>query len=416
VTAARRPGSARLVARVAVALRALGGHRLRAALTTVSLVIGVAAVVATVSIGAGAETRIAEQMRRIGSNLIVVLTGRRVLERITGTATELTLTEDDARAIGTEIPEVEVVAPIIRGKAQAVYRGANWQTIVTGATPDFLLAREWPLARGEMFGATEIAAGAKVVVLGTTVAESLFGDADALGEVVRVRGVPLRVLGVLEPKGQSAWGQDEDDLVLVPISTAKTKVLGTTRRHGVNTILVRVREGESLSGVREEVQALLRQRHGLTAEQENDFRARLLDEIFEAERQSAETMGRLLALIAAVSLLVGGIGIMNVMLVCVTERTREIGIRMAVGARARDILVQFLIEALTLAGIGGLLGVGAGVAASWAVAELAEWRTQVTPDAIVLAVLLAVAVGVGFGLYPAWRASRLDPVVALGRE
>jgi len=403
---------------IRLAVGALQAHGLRAALTILGVVVGVAAVVATISMGMGSQERIAEHMRELGSNLIVVLTGPRITTGVREPGGRLTLSEEDAGAIAAEIPGVEVAAPVMRGTGQAVYGNRNWASVITAVTPDYLVAREWEVTSGSMFGPTDVEGAAKVAVLGDTVWRNLFGDASPLGETVRVRGVPFRILGVLAPKGQSAWGQDQDDVVLIPISTAKRKVLGTARGHprGVNTILVRVREAARVPDVREQIRVLLRQRHRLQADQEDDFRARLLDEIFAEQQETARTMTWLLGSIAAVSLLVGGIGVMNIMLVSVTERTREIGLRVAVGARRRDILGQFLVEAVVLSALGGLAGVAVGVVASGLLGMLGEWRTEVAPESVILALASAAAVGVFFGVVPAYRASRLDPIEALRRE
>jgi putative ABC transport system permease protein len=407
-------------ASVRIALTALRAHSLRTGLAVLGIVIGVAAVIAMISVGAGAQRRIEDQIRSMGSNLIVVLSGSSTSGGIRwGLGSQQTLTEEDARAIALEVPVVEVAAPSVRGGAQVVSGNLNWSTVVQGVTPDYLVAREWGVAAGRMFSDADVDAAAKVVVLGETVARNLFGDSDPVGQTIRVKKVPFTVSGVLEPKGQSAWGQDQDDLILVPISTAKKKVIGTSTQANprvVGSISVRVREGVPMAEAEAQMRALLRQRHRLQPLQEDDFNLRVLADAFAAQEESARVMTLLLAAIASVSLLVGGIGIMNIMLVSVTERTREIGLRMAVGARGRDILAQFLVEATTLAVAGGLVGVAVGLLASQAIAAVAQWTTEVRLDAIAVAFLFSGLVGVFFGFYPARKASRLDPIEALRYE
>jgi putative ABC transport system permease protein len=383
------------------------------------IIIGVAAVIAMVSVGTGAQSRIEEQIRSMGSNLIVVLPGAATSGGIRwGLGSQNTLTEEDARAIALEVPAVEVAAPSVRGAAQTVFGNTNWSTVIHGVTPEYLVAREWAVASGKVFGPEDVDSAAKVAVLGETVVKNLFGDSDPLGQTIRIKKVPFTVVGVLEPKGQSAWGQDQDDTILIPIATAKKKVLGAnpSNPRAVGAISVRVRDAGLMEEAQLQLRDLLRQRHRLQPGQEDDFQLRVLAEIFAAQEESAQVMTRLLAAIALVSLLVGGIGIMNIMLVSVTERTREIGLRMAVGARGRDILTQFLVEAITLSALGGIVGIGLGLAASWTIASLAQWRVELSPESIGLAFGFAAVVGVFFGFYPARKAARLDPIEALRYE
>jgi putative ABC transport system permease protein len=383
------------------------------------IIIGVGAVIATVSIGSGAERRIADQIKSIGSNMMIIMPGSTTSGGMrAGMGSVLTLSEDDSRAIAAEMPSVQSVAPSMRGTAQVVFGNQNWSTIIQGVTPEYLDVREWGLEAGRMFGQEDLDGATKVVVLGRTVVENLFGDGDPLDEIIRIKKVPFTVVGVLSYKGQSAWGQDQDDVVLIPLSTAKTKVLGVSQANArmVGTIAVKVRSGDSMKEAEQQIGDLLRQRHRLQAWQDSDFSVRNLDEVFRAQEESSRTMRNLLGAVAAVSLLVGGIGIMNIMLVSVTERTREIGIRMAVGARTWDIRWQFLVEAVTLALIGGLAGVGLGVGGSVVIARMAQWATLVSPTAVGGAFLSAAATGLLFGLYPAWRASLLDPIEALRYE
>jgi putative ABC transport system permease protein len=408
-----------LLPAVRIALRALRVNKLRAALTMLGIIIGVGAVIATVAIGSGAEQRIAEQIKSIGSNLLIIQPGSITSGGIRiGSGSSSTLTEDDARAIALEVPAVQAVAPSVRGVIQVVAGNQNWSTLVQGVTPDYLEVRDWTLAAGRFLTPEDGDGAAKVVVLGQTVVENLFGDADPLDQIVRLKKVPFTVVGVLSAKGQSAYGQDQDDVVLIPLSTAKKKVLGVSQANArmVNVIAVKARAGDLLDEAEGEITTLLRQRHHLQAAQDNDFGIRNLAEAFRAQEESSRTMRNLLGAVAAVSLLVGGIGIMNIMLVSVTERTREIGIRMAVGARTWDIRWQFLVEAVTLALIGGLAGVGLGVGGSVVIARMAQWATLVSPTAVAGAFLSAAATGLLFGLYPAWRASLLDPIEALRYE
>ncbi|MDW8469178.1 MAG: ABC transporter permease [Burkholderiales bacterium] len=407
------------IALLRVAMRSLAANKLRSALTMLGIVIGVAAVIVMLAVGAGARARVEEQIRSLGSNLLLVVSGATTAGGVRlGFGSNPTLTEEDAAAITREVPGA-LAAPALRGSAQIVWGNQNWSTAVFGVTPDYFEVREWPLAAGRLFDAADMAGAAKVCLLGQTVVRQLFGGADPLDQVIRVRRVPCTVIGVLEVKGQSLMGTDQDDLVLMPISTARKRVLGVpaqARQRSVGTIWVRVGEGRDMKQVEEEVRALLRQRHRLQPGQDDDFSIRNLEEVAAAQEASSRVLALLLAAVASVSLVVGGIGIMNIMLVSVTERTREIGVRRAVGARTRDILGQFLVEAVTLALIGGLAGIALGVGAALAVGHIAGWRILFAPEAIALAVVFAGAVGVFFGWYPARRAARLDPVEALRFE
>jgi putative ABC transport system permease protein len=402
-----------------IAVRALRTNVLRTALAMLGIIIGVGAFIASGAIGAGAQARIAEQIRSLGSNMIVVLSGSISSGGIRlGSGTQLTITEDDAAAIGREIPSVVAAAPSLRGSGQVVYGNQNWATVVQGVTPDYEIVREWPVVDGKYLGQEDIDGATKVALVGQTVVDNLFGGIDPIGQIVRIRNVPFTVVGVLARKGQSSGGQDQDDLVLVPISTAKKKVMGVSQANAraVNAISVKIEDGADMGAEEREIRALLRQRHRLQPGQDDDFSVRNLADILATQEKSAQVMTNLLYAIAAVSLMVGGIGIMNIMLVSVTERTREIGLRMAIGARGRDVLSQFLIEAVILSLVGGGVGVLVGVASSRAVSSLAQWSTVIQPVAIPLAFLFATAVGVFFGFYPAWKASRLDPIKALRYE
>jgi putative ABC transport system permease protein len=398
------------------ALDALRLHKLRSALTMLGIVIGVAAVIAMVAVGGGAREQVIAQIRSLGTNLLILMPGNVTLSGVRlGTGAAASLTEDDALAIVREVPTIQVVAPFVRGSGQIIAGGANWAAPIYGIDQGWFEAREWDVTNGRAFEPDEIARGAQVVLLGETVAQTLFGSADPVGETIRIRNVLLRVIGVMGRKGQSAIGQDQDDVVFVPLNAARQRVLGRNyaNARSVGSIYVKVREGESLSLAEEDVKALLRQRHRLQPGQDDDFSIRNLAEIAATREASARTLAWLLAAVAGVSLAVGGIGIMNIMLVSVTERTREIGLRVAVGARRRDIRRQFLFEAAGLAGIGGLVGVVLGVVAAYFIARAAGWPLLVQTPTIVIAVAFSGLVGVFFGWYPALRASRLDPIEAL---
>jgi len=408
-----------LVASFRIAFRALFVNTLRSALTMLGIIIGVAAVIAMIAVGAGAKARIAAQIRSIGSNVLIILSGSTTSGGIRlGLGTLPTLTEDDAKAVASEVPFVELAAPSMRGTAQVVYGNRNWSTLIQGTTPEYLDIREWPLERGQPLTLQDVDGATKVALLGQTVVENLFGDMDPLGQIIRIQKVPFTVIGVLARKGQSAWGQDQDDIVIIPLSTAKTKVLGVSQANAraVGSIMVKVWAPEGIPEAIAQIRGLLRQRHRLLPDQEDDFTIRNLSEVFAAQEESARTMAFLLGAIASVSLLVGGIGIMNIMLVSVTERTREIGIRMAVGAKSRDILAQFLVEAVTLSSLGGVTGIALGVGGAKLLALFAQWATLISPGAIVLAFLFSAGVGIFFGYYPARKASRLDPIEALRYE
>jgi putative ABC transport system permease protein len=402
-----------------VALRALRVNKLRSALTMLGIIIGVGAVIAMVGVGSGAQARVAEQIQSLGSNLIIVLSGSTNQSGIRlGQGSRLSITEDDAAAIAREVPSVQATAPSMRGNAQVVYGNLNWATGIQGVTSDYSEVREWTVVTGRFISSEDVAGATKVALLGQTTADNLFGDSDPLGQVVRIKKVPFTVVGLLDRKGQNSWGQDQDDIVLIPLSTAKKKVLGVSQANArsVGAISVKVRAGEDMAEAETQMRELLRQRHRLQPYQEDDFTLRNLSEILQTQEESSRVMTYLLAAIASVSLLVGGIGIMNIMLVSVTERTREIGLRMAVGARGRDILMQFLVEAVTLSLIGGVIGIALGLGGSQAISRFAEWRTQVPPGSIAMAFGFAACVGVFFGFYPARKAARLDPIEALRYE
>jgi putative ABC transport system permease protein len=408
-----------VVSHTRIALGALRVNKLRSVLTMLGVVIGVAAVITMVAVGAGARARVAEQIQSMGSNLILVWAGSATVSGVRlGAGTQPTVTEDDAWAIRREVPLVAAVAPFSTSQAMIVHGNQNWVTMLVAVTPEFLDVREWDVVAGRGITQDEVDAAAKVAVVGATVAERLFGEDDPVGRLIRVQNVPFIVVGVLDRKGQSTWGKDQDDKILIPLSTARLNVQGRNRArgHAVESISVRVRERDLMKAAEQEIRGVLRQRHRLQATQEDDFVLRNMVEVLESQESSSRVLSILLAAIAGVSLFVGGIGIMNIMLVSVTERTREIGIRVAVGARPRDIQAQFLLEAVTLSLLGGVVGIALGVAGAYATAHFAQWPIVIQAQAVLLAFSFAVAVGVCFGLYPARKAARLDPIDALRYE
>ena len=400
-----------------ISLRALRVNKMRSALTMLGIIIGVGAVIAMLAVGTGASEKISQQISSIGSNLIIILPGSTTSGGMRmGTGSQPTLTRDDAEAILKECPAVQEVAPVLNGAAQIVYGNQNWSTGVYGTTPGMLTIREWPLSSGRPFTDQDVRSATKVCLLGQTVVENLFGSIDPEGKVIRIKKVPFTVIGVLERKGQSPQGQDQDDTIYIPVTTAQKKIFGTTFPGMVRTIIVKGKGAEYLDDAERQVRELLRQRHRLGPKQDNDFTVRNLTQIMQVAEQSTKVMTLLLGAIASVSLLVGGIGIMNIMLVSVTERTREIGIRMAVGAKTWDIRLQFIIEALTLSLIGGIIGIIAGVSGSKIISAVAGWPTIVSILSIFMAFGFSGFVGIFFGFYPAYKASLLNPIDALRYE
>ena len=409
----------RLIEAIRSALSAIMANALRSLLTMLGIVIGVAAVIAMVAIGSGARNLVDRQIRSLGANLAIVTPGNVTQggARL-GAGAASSLTDEDAHAIRREIDGVVAAAPFVQGGTQVVAGGSNWATRIYGIDLDWFSAREWDVATGRTFDPEEVRRGDIVILLGQTVARNLFGADDPIGQNVRVRNVPFRVIGVMAPKGQSAFGQDQDDVIFVPLDAGRRRVIGRNyaKDGSVGSIFVKFANESDIEPGIESMTELLRQRHRVIGDQEDDFSIRNLTEIANTASASANTLSMLLAAVAAVSLLVGGIGIMNIMLVSVTERTREIGLRLAVGARPRDIRSQFLIEATTLSTLGGALGIGLGAGAAYLVAQLAGWPSLVSTNAILMAVGFSALVGIFFGFYPAQRAAKLDPIEALRRE
>ncbi|MEP0772901.1 MAG: ABC transporter permease [Acidobacteriota bacterium] len=397
-----------------VAFSALRRNPMRSLLTMLGVIIGVGCVVAMVAIGQGASAAIQTQIGALGTNFMIIFPGSRSASGVRhGIGSVQSLTEEDAAAIQRECPSVALAEPGVRTAGQIVVGNRNWFTTVQGTGADYPTIRAWATAKGSYFSDSDVRGATKVMVLGATVAENLFGKADPVGEVVRLRGVPFRVIGVLEKKGGSMMGQDQDDVVCVPYTTAQKRLLGITHIH---TIMVSALSPRHMDRAADEITQLLRQRHRLTRGQEDDFVIRSQQEIASMATQMSSVLTMLLGAIASVSLLVGGIGIMNIMLVSVTERTREIGVRRALGAKRSDIRWQFLIESSLISGLGGVVGIAIGVLVARLIARLGGWPVLVQPEIVLAAFVFAGLVGIFFGIYPAAKAARLDPIEALRYE
>jgi putative ABC transport system permease protein len=400
-----------------VAGRALTRNPLRSLLTTLGVIFGVGAVIGMVALGEGAKARVDASFASMGSNLLIILPGSTSSGGAQGGfGSAPTLTWDDLRAIQRELQStVQYAAPVLRSNGQILGEDQNWATSITGTTPEYFLIRNWKPSDGSVITDSDVEGGTKVVVLGATVAEKLFGaGVNPVGSTVRIKNNPFQVVGVLEKKGQSPTGQDYDDAVFVPRSTFQAKIQGGLQKYISGTVFIGAASG-AVNRAEDQITALLRDRHHLADNAPDDFSIRNMAEMASEQQQSMATLTLFLASIAAVSLLVGGIGIMNIMLVSVTERTREIGVRMAIGARPRDILLQFLVEALSLSMVGGLLGMALGMGGAW-LADVLGWPTTIRPDIVAIALGFSAFVGVVFGLYPAYKASQLDPIDALRFE
>ena len=403
-----------------IALRALRINTMRSSLTALGIIVGVAAVVCMVSIGAGAQAQVSEKIRTLGANLLLITPGAQNSGGVRQEAgTQHTLTEEDALAMRRDIRALQVAAPVLSRMTHVVAGNKNWATLVAGIDSEYLLAREWPIVNGHSFSADELESGAKVAIIGDVIKEQLFNGQMPLGETLRIGNVPFTITGVLEKKGQGAMGRNQDEVVFIPLAAAKSRVLGAVRgntRDALDFVVVKVADSSALIDVQNEVKTLLRQRHRLRKDAPDDFTIENPADVLGARENAMRTLSFLLTAVASVSLIVGGISIMNIMLVSVTERTREIGLRMAVGARRRDIRRQFLIEAVTLALAGGIIGALLGSAGAVSIAWQAQWPVLISPWAIVLACGFSALVGIAFGFYPAFRASRLDPMSALRYE
>ena len=397
-----------------VALSALSRNKLRTALTMLGITIGIAAVICTVAIGEGGSSRIREQLNNLGDNFVWVEAGSRNLQGIrTGTGATKTLVERDRKAILETVPLIKSASPQVDARIQIIAGNTNWNTVYRGVSPEYLSIRRWAIDRGACFTAQDVATSANVCVLGKSVAEQLFAEEDPIGKTVRLRDQPFRVLGVLKPKGESATGQDQDDFLMIPWTTAQHKIKGIS---WFDDILCSAVSPEAIRPARAQITALLRQRHHLREGAPDDFNIRAPEEMLQAQEETSKTFTVLLLSIASVSLLVGGIGIMNIMFVTVTERTREIGVRRAIGATQKNIQAQFLIEALILSSLSGMVGAVIGVIASSVFSRALSWPTIIPPQWIVIAVVFSAFVGVFFGFYPARKAALLDPIDALRYE
>lgn len=399
-----------------VAFRALSRNKMRSILTMLGIIIAIAAVIAMVGLGQGASASIQAQIANLGNNMLFVWAGSSNMGGMRGgMGSSHTLTPEDVLAIEAECPAVRAASPAVRAGGQLVFGNQNWSASsgIIGANWKFPDIRAWPVASGEFFTEGDVRAAARVCVIGKTVADNLFAGVDPVGQTLRIRNLPFRVIGILSSKGQSQFGQDQDDTVIVPYTAAQKKMLSISHVHFA---MVSAISPAATFSAEQQITDLLRQRHRLAPNEENDFTVRNLTDVAEAADQSSRIMTTLLASIAGVSLIVGGIGIMNIMLVSVTERTREIGIRMAVGARSRVIRRQFLIESITLSVAGGMIGVLLGVGASWMFDVVAKWPTLISPVSILVAVVFSAVVGIAFGYYPARKAAALDPIDALRYE
>lgn len=396
---------------IKIAFRGILANKLRTSLTMLGIIIGVGAIIAMLSLGEGAKRQVVESISRFGTNLLRVRPGAARLGHVRTGAVE-TLTISDAEAIKKEIPGIRSVSPSVANSTQVKYANKNATTLVTGTTPDYTEINNFPVAEGRFFDETDIKLMKRVAVIGTTVKDDLFGDGPAIGEEIKIEGQTFAIIGTMATKGQTSWF-DPDDQVFIPISTSQKRIF---YQDSVNDINVQVEDVEDIPVVKEAIDKLLRARHRLPDGVESDFSIRDFTEIIKTMQQTSQTFTILLSGIAAVSLLVGGIGVMNIMLVSVTERTREIGIRMAVGARRSDILRQFLIEALVITVSGGLIGIGVGVSIAYSISNFGDWETIITPFSVALGFIFSAAIGLIFGIYPARKASLMDPIEALRYE
>jgi putative ABC transport system permease protein len=397
-----------------LSLSALGRNKMRTALTMLGMIIGVGAVICTVAIGEGASQQVASQILALGDNMINIFAGsiNQGGVRLGSQATK-TLTVEDSNAIQLSVPTLKYVSPGVGSRGQVVYGNQNWSTSVRGVAPSYMLIRHWGMARGSVFSDRDVNDAADVCLIGQTVAENLFGDADPIGQTIRVQNLPFRVIGEPVQKGQTPWGGDEDDVLIMPYTTVMKKLAGV---NWLQSIVASADTSDDISVAEAQISSILRERHHLRADADNDFIILSPTDLADAQEQSGRVMTLLLASVASVSLIVGGIGIMNIMLVSVTERTREIGVRMAVGATEHDVQSQFLSEAVVLSSLGGGIGVMLGILGSSFLSSVLQWPTSIPPIAIVIAVAFSAGVGIFFGYYPARKAAHLDPIEALRYE
>lgn len=400
---------------IRVALRALARNKMRTILTMLGIIIGVGAVICTVAIGEGASQQVQQQIQSLGTNMIMLFAGSVNTSGVRmGSEATKTLTPDDAYAILAHVPNVVAVSPIAFASVQVVYGNQNWATRAYGASPEYTQIRNWPVVEGSSFSQRDVDVASDVCVIGNTIVTNLFGEgADPVGKTVRIQNLPFRVLGVLETKGQSPTGEDQDDVIIMPYTTVQKKISGIS---WVQLIMISASSQQAIPQVENGITALLRQRHHLRPDEGDDFIIRSPNEFAQAAAASSLVMTILLGAIASISLLVGGIGIMNIMLVSVTERTREIGVRMAVGATEEDVQRQFLSEAVVLSSLGGLVGIMLGVIGSAIISRILGWSTFVSPSSVVIAAMFSAGVGIFFGYYPARKAARMDPIEALRYE
>ncbi|HEY5753335.1 MAG TPA: ABC transporter permease [Chthoniobacterales bacterium] len=404
----------RLLSTFTIALRALRRNKMRSALTALGIIIGVGAVIAMVGIGNGARAQVEAQIAGLGENLILVFPGSITSSGIrTGWGGSSSLKIEDVQAIQREVPEVVAISPEVRTQQQVSAAGGNWFTQVLGESAQYFEMREWAITDGAAFTDQDIRGANKVVVIGSTLAQQLYGNASPVGQILRINNVPFVVTGVLASKGMSMHGQDQDDVAIIPWSSAQKRVTGGTSFRAIN---IQVADRAAMQNAQDQITSILRQRHRIAPGKDDDFTVRTQQEIAEAATATTNVMTLLLGAIASVSLVVGGIGIMNIMLVSVTERTREIGIRISVGAHGRDILTQFLIEAVALSCLGGIIGILLGVVSAQILSKVANWPTLISFESIAIAFLFSAGVGIFFGFYPARKAARLDPIEALRYE